>query len=55
MVLGQELTALLCKSTETGLVAKFPSMHVIYLQKIFGTEQGQPPSVPGEGKLRYTW
>lgn len=53
MVLGQDLTALLCKSTET--VAKFPSMHVIYLQKVFGTEQGQPSSVPGEGKLRYTW
>lgn len=55
VVLGQELTALLCKSTETGLVARFPSMHIIYLQKVFTAELGQLSSVPSERKLGYTW
>lgn len=54
MVLGQELTPLFCKSTETGLVVKFPSVRIIYLQ-IFAAELGQLSSVPGKGKLRYIW
>jgi len=55
MVLGQELTALFCKSTETGLVLEFPYMHVIYLQKISAAKLGQLSSVPAEGRLGYTW
>lgn len=55
MVLGQALTALLCKSTETGLVAKFAFSHIIYLQNILATAVEQLSGIPGEGKFRYNW
>lgn len=41
---------MLCKSFETGLVARFPSKHIIYLQKIFASKLGQLSIVPVKEK-----